>query len=79
MRARPGQAFEIGQRVECEIHFSRRTTEFVTLHLFHEIARQLIRSHHFEKRKMGIDAGGNHLPVEFIARFGSHAGGPAIF
>src|SRR5207249_8997014 len=36
MRARPGQALEIGQRVESEIHFSRRTTEFVTLHLIYE-------------------------------------------
>src|SRR5207248_10518594 len=58
--------------------FPTRRSSDLALHFFHEIARQLIRANHFEKRQIGINAGGNNLAVKFIACLGSYSGCPAI-
>ena len=69
MMARAGQAGEIGQPVEREIHFAGGAAIFVAANVFEEIGGQFARFDEFQECEIGIDARGNNVGVNFLAAF----------
>ena len=78
MQAVPRHAFEIRQAVERHVDFAGGPAELVALHAFHEIIGQIAGLDHLGKRKPRIDAGRNHVSVNFVAAREHNAGGASV-
>src|SRR6266404_1012645 len=78
MGALAGQAFEIGERVESEIHFAGGAAEFVAADAFEEVIREFIGREKFLEGEMRVDAGGNYAGGNFFAGFESNAGSATV-
>src|SRR5713101_8906798 len=78
MRALAGQAFEIGKLIESQIDFAGRAPKFVAAHPFEKITGKLAGLQEFFKRKMRVDARGDHVGENFFAALQDHAAGAAV-
>src|SRR5277367_3007373 len=74
-----GQAGEIRQVVESEIHFAGGAAIFVAANVFEEIGGKFAGFDELQKREIGIDARRDDVGANFFAAFEDHALRDAIF
>ena len=75
---RTGQAREVGKAIERDVHFAGRAAILVTLHVFEEVGGQIALFHEFQECEIGIDAGRNHVRIDFLAAVEDDAVGDTV-
>ena len=78
MHSRAGHALEIRQRIQGEVHFPRRSSEFVSANFVEKVRRQISAVDEFDKRMPWVHAGRNHAAINLIAIGQRNSNGPAI-
>src|SRR5439155_14663937 len=66
VRTRTGQAREIGQRAEGEVHLARRSAELVPPHVVQELTGQIGFGDELQEREARIDAREDHVGRELV-------------
>src|ERR1700686_4803201 len=79
MRSSAGQRFAVGQRVERNVYFAGRATEFVAPHAFQEIRGQLRRLKKFFESEMRVNAGGYYVGGNLFSRLQNNPGRASFF
>ena len=75
MRAGTRQTLEVRQRVQRNVHFAGGAAELVAPNVFQKFSGQLVFFNELDEGKARVDAGRNHIAVDFVAILQHHAPG----